>query len=608
MSFSVLVPSIATLAAAGLALEASAQVLPGRTLLWADEFSQADGSAPDSTKWGYDIGGSGWGNNELQYYTNRSQNVRIENGQLVIEARAENYGGRNHTSARLLTKDKASWTYGRIEARIKIPRGQGIWPAFWMLGANIGAVGWPACGEIDIMENIGSLPSKLYGTVHGPGYSGGDGISGSYTLAGAALGDEFRVYAVEWEKNRIRWFIDGQLFFTLTPVNLPGASPWVFNQPQFLILNVAVGGNWPGPPNATTVFPQRMTVDYVRVYAPVGGIAANTFVTVDPAENWIGYMNVFDLPANGGAWRSGNPWPTADLRSTFSGATLTLWPNTISDPSPYWYIGGGGPGKPGNKIMRANMYVEKTGSLSGKNITFSGAVASNTLTAAHSGVAFIKDFAADYSSFQTVTAPLVNGTFRITLATAPGADRHVQYGFETGGVNVWATDVGPFGSVQVGAADAFQGWISGFGFSGLNSPDLTKSGDPDGDGSNNLTEFALDGDPARGPLSGKVNTRTGRLSGGEFLLMTLPVREGAVFSGAPAKSAVVDGVVYQIEGSDGLTVFDREVTEVTPAMAEGMPALRPGWRYHSFRLEGAVGAADPRGPAGFLRVRIESGP
>lgn len=605
-----MVTLVSGLAAAALVLEASAQVLPGRTLLWADEFSQADGSAPDSSKWGHDIGGWGWGNNELQYYTNRTENSRIQSGQLVIEARAENYGGRNHTSARLLTKNKGSWTYGRIEARIKIPRGQGIWPAFWMLGANIDAVSWPACGEIDIMENIGSLPTKLYGTVHGPGYSGGDGISGSYTFPGAALADDFHVYAIEREENRIRWFIDGQLFFTLTPANLPGGSPWVFNQPQFLILNVAVGGNWPGPPNGTTVFPQRMTVDYVRVYAPVGAAAEDISVTVAPAENWIGYMNVFDLPTSGGAFLFGNPWPTVDLRSTFSGPALTLMPNTIADPSPYWYIGGGGPGKRGNKIMRANMYVERTGNFSGKNVSFSGTVAANTLTAAHSAVAFIKDFAADYSSFQTVTAPLVKGSFSITLATAPGAGRHVQYGFETAGVNVWATDVAAFGSVQVGAAaaGAFAEWMAGFDFSGFNHPDLTKAGDPDGDGSNNLVEFALDGDPARGTVSGKSSTRTKSLAGDEFLLMTLPVRDGAVFSGSPAKSAEADGVIYQVEGSDGLVVFDREVTEVSPAMAEGMPAPRPGWSYRSFRLEGAVGGARPRGAAGFLRVRIAADP
>lgn len=234
-------------------------------LVWSDEFSQPDGSAPDPAKWGYDTGSSGWGNNEWQYYTARTNNARIENGHLVIEAHAESYGGTNHTSARLLTRNKGSWTYGRIEARIKVPRGQGIWPAFWMLGENIGSVGWPKCGEIDIMEHIGREPRKVYGTVHGPGYSGGGGVGGSFTLP-VGLADDFHVFAVEWSTNLIRWYLDGTNYFNVTPANI-GGSAWVFDHPHFILLNVAVGGNWPGYPDATTVFPQRMLVDYVRVYA-----------------------------------------------------------------------------------------------------------------------------------------------------------------------------------------------------------------------------------------------------------------------------------------------------------------------------------------------------
>ena len=501
---------LVTLLTAGiLVADASAQAIPGRTLLWADEFNQADGTKPDSAKWGYDLGGSGWGNNELQNYTDRTQNARIEGGHLVIEARKEISNGRNYSSARLLTKDKVSWTYGRIEARIRIPKGQGIWPAFWMLGANISSAGWPLCGEIDIMENIGSLPSTLYGTIHGPGYSGGGGISGNTVLAGAALGDDFHVYAIEWEENRIRWFLDGQQFFSLTPANLPSGSPWVFNAPQFLILNVAVGGNWPGDPGTSTVFPQRMTVDYVRVYAPVTAVTQPTTVTVDPAEQWLGYMNVSELPANGGGYLTGGTWNVADLRSSFSGSTLTLGPNTINDPAPYWYIGGGAPGRPGNKIMSANMYVEKTGDLSGKTVTFTGTVSANTLTSAHRSVAFIKDFAADYSSFTATTAPLVNGTFSISHVTAPGSGRHVQYGFETTGVNVWPTDAAPFGSVSISpfVATPFSGWMAGLDFSAFSNADLTPAGDPDRDGRSNFEEFALNTDPRSAAGSGKLRSR-----------------------------------------------------------------------------------------------------
>ncbi|MEY2429972.1 MAG: hypothetical protein QOJ40_2857 [Verrucomicrobiota bacterium] len=247
-------------------------------LVWSDEFAQADGTSPDSTKWGFDIGNGsgGWGNNELEYYTSRTNNARIVGGQLIIEAKQESFGGKNYTSARMLTKGKWSWAYGRMEARIKIPRGQGIWPAFWMLGTNIDSVNWPTCGEIDIMENIGKTTEqgKVYGTIHGPqsggDYNGGAGVGGSYTLpGGAAFADDFHLFAVEWTTNQIKWFVDSIQYFSATSASLPGGGTWVFTQPQFFILNVAVGGNWPGNPDGSTVFPQQLLVDYVRVYSYV---------------------------------------------------------------------------------------------------------------------------------------------------------------------------------------------------------------------------------------------------------------------------------------------------------------------------------------------------
>lgn len=255
-----------------LAVAASAAT-PSWELVWGDEFGQPDGSAPASTNWVYDLGGGGWGNNELETYTNRRENSRIEGGMLVIEARKETFTGtdnvtRDYTSARLKTLGKQAWTCGRIEARMKLPYGQGIWPAFWMLGTDIKTVGWPKCGEIDIMENIGREPSTVHGTVHGPGYSGGNGIGGGTTLSGGQkLADDFHLYAIEWETNRIRWYLDSQLYFTVTPTNLPADTKWVFDHPHFILLNLAVGGNWPGKPDATTVFPQKLLVDYVRVYA-----------------------------------------------------------------------------------------------------------------------------------------------------------------------------------------------------------------------------------------------------------------------------------------------------------------------------------------------------
>jgi beta-glucanase (GH16 family) len=241
-------------------------------LRWADEFDGAAGSVPDQTKWNYDVGGNGWGNNELETYTRRSDNAFLDgDGHLVIKLIKETFTGqdgirRDYTSARLLTKDKFTQRYGRVEARIKVPFGQGIWPAFWMLGANIAEVGWPACGEIDIMENIGREPAITHGSLHGPGYSGGSPLTGIYTLpAGQKFADDFHIFAVEWEPAAIRFYVDGNLYQTKTPADASGKR-WVFDHPFFIILNVAVGGNFPGSPDDTTIFPQVMTVDYVRVY------------------------------------------------------------------------------------------------------------------------------------------------------------------------------------------------------------------------------------------------------------------------------------------------------------------------------------------------------
>jgi beta-glucanase (GH16 family) len=240
-------------------------------LSWSDEFNGTNGSAPDATKWAYDLGGNGWGNNELETYTSRPQNIQLQDGNLVITAQKETLTGadgitRDYTSARIKTMGLFSQSSGRFEARIKIPAGQGLWPAFWMLGNDFGSNGWPTCGEIDIMENVGNLPAEIRGTIHGPGYSGSNGIWSKSTLATGAFADDFHIYAVEWEGTQIRFYRDNLLYGTHTASELPAGSTWVFDHPFFLILNVAVGGNWPGAPDGTTVFPQKMLVDYVRVY------------------------------------------------------------------------------------------------------------------------------------------------------------------------------------------------------------------------------------------------------------------------------------------------------------------------------------------------------
>jgi beta-glucanase (GH16 family) len=248
-----------------------------RQLTFSDEFNSAKDTPIDNTKWTSEIGGKGWGNKEFQYYTDSVENAYQDGkGSLVIKAIKKDlpekdfkcwYGKCQYTSARLITKEKFDQKYGRFEARIKIPRGQGIWPAFWMLGSDFATVGWPKCGEIDILENIGREPKTVHGTIHGPGYSGANGIGAAYKLPdNSVFADDFHVYAVEWKKNKIQWFVDGKLYQTLTPKNLPKGEKWVFDHPFFMLLNLAVGGNWPGNPDETTVFPQEMVIDYVRVY------------------------------------------------------------------------------------------------------------------------------------------------------------------------------------------------------------------------------------------------------------------------------------------------------------------------------------------------------
>jgi beta-glucanase (GH16 family) len=250
-------------------------VITKTKLVMSEEFN-TDG-APDTAMWTNNIGtgANGWGNNELQYYTARPQNIIVENGMLKITAIKEQYMGAAYTSARIISKGKFEKKYGRIEARIKMPLGQGIWPAFWMLGSNIetavevpddpNTVSWPACGEIDIMEYLGNNPLRIFGTVHGPLYSGGESISKNFYLSNSRFDTEFHVFGIEWDKDNINFYVDDFLYHSVKPSDVPG--DWVFNQSFYLILNVAVGGNLPGNPNPqTTSFPQSMLVDYIRVY------------------------------------------------------------------------------------------------------------------------------------------------------------------------------------------------------------------------------------------------------------------------------------------------------------------------------------------------------
>lgn len=242
-------------------------------LTWSDEFSGPNGSAPDPQKWNYNTGANKWGNEELESYTDRLENASIQDGNLVITSRKEKYTGKDgipaeYTSARITTLGKFSQKYGRFEARIKIPGGQGIWPAFWMMGDDIEKVHWPNCGEIDVMENIGREPNIVSSSLHGPNH--GDvltSLSSEFKLPpNERFASDFHVYAMEWGPETVRFFVDSNNFATYEKAKWVSEKPWPFDHPYFILLNVAVGGKWPGNPDDTTPFPQSMLVDYVRVY------------------------------------------------------------------------------------------------------------------------------------------------------------------------------------------------------------------------------------------------------------------------------------------------------------------------------------------------------
>lgn len=236
----------------------------GLTLAWSDEFS---GKTLNTGNWIYETGGSGWGNNELEYYTSSLNNSFLTGGYLVIEARKETMSSNNYTSARIKTEDKMTFTYGRIDIRAKLPKGQGLWPAIWMLGNNISqpGYGWPACGEIDIMELLGQNSQNVYGTVHwGISGQGSTHIGGNYTISTGDFSSSFHVFSLQWDTTRLTFLVDDVAYFTANKTDVSGDYP--FDKPFFFIMNVAVGGNWPGNPNSSTTFPQRMVVDYVRVF------------------------------------------------------------------------------------------------------------------------------------------------------------------------------------------------------------------------------------------------------------------------------------------------------------------------------------------------------
>jgi len=242
-------------------------------LTWSDEFDGPVGAPVNDASWVFDLGGGGWGNREKEYYTNDPQNIALNGtGQLVITARVAPaglacfYGECKYTSARIKTKAKVEPLYGRVEARIKLPEGQGLWPAFWLLGNNIPSTPWPGCGEIDIMEYKGSVQGSTSSAMHGPGYSGNTPLVHAFNLPSGAFSDDFHLFAVEWEAEQVRFYVDETLHYTVTKENVQRYGKWVFDHPFFILLNLAVGGNFDGDPRNDDIFPATMQVDYVRVY------------------------------------------------------------------------------------------------------------------------------------------------------------------------------------------------------------------------------------------------------------------------------------------------------------------------------------------------------
>lgn len=299
-----------------------AQEVPAWSLVWSDEFTQRDGTGPSSIKWAYDVGGGGWGNQELQYYTwDRRENARVEGGHLLIEARKEEYtvwdGTWNYTSARLKTLGLRTFTYGRMEARIKVPVGKGFWSAFWMLGENISEVGWPNCGEIDIMENVGHEPSRVHASVHGPSFFGTEGFTATRNLDPSVSVDGFHLYTVEWDQSSIRMFVDNVQYFTLAKRLVP-VGEWVYDDPFYLILNVAVGGIWPGDPAPNTVFPAQMRVDYVRVYAPTTAPVPEVLIRPGSTGNEVMWSGNFPQAVLYRAETPYSAWTKVPMTGAFS--------------------------------------------------------------------------------------------------------------------------------------------------------------------------------------------------------------------------------------------------------------------------------------------------
>jgi autotransporter-associated beta strand protein len=604
---------------------------------WQDEF---DGTSVESARWAFDIGTgtqyglTGWGNNELQYYTNRSQNASVSNGTLKITALKESYGGQSYTSARLKTQGLFSQAGGRFEIRAALPTGQGFWPAIWMMPASDTYGGWAASGEIDIMEARGQQPDRVNGAIHyGGTWPSNTWSESTRVLPAGQTISSFHTYALEWDTAAtpaIRWYVDDVLYATKTLWWSSGAAyPAPFDKPFYMLLNLAVGGNYVGSPNGSTPFPSTMQVDYVRVstaappaitlaatsgtlsqaavgnpviaaaasvtktgtgmvvlnaanaYTGTTSIVAGTLavsnpaglsgspvtvnsggslaiagagsttipsvtvnsggamtlrsdipqqvslqgltitsgvaLTVDSETMTNGYMNVFAPPSAGGGYLFGQSWAVKDLRAQFTGSTsVTLAPCYVADSGTYWYTPSGQPGATGNKIMEANVYGQADGTYAGQSVKFSGTVPSYTLQGGTSGwsvKAFIRDFTADYSSYNEQAVPIsATGSFSVRLNAVNDPTRHVQWGLQMKGPDVWITELASKGTVVVsalptaadgggGKVDAGQGLITvaaGLSALDLEAEIIAGRGDGSWRGAAGITSSLVAAEVARG--------------------------------------------------------------------------------------------------------------
>jgi beta-glucanase (GH16 family) len=493
----------------------------GWSMVWSDEFDDPAGTPPNPAHWTPEIGDGtandnpGWGNSELQYYTNSTENAATDGqGNLVITARQADgsltcyYGPCEYTSARLISWYKAEFAYGKIEASIRVPQGAGLWPAFWSLGTDIGEVGWPQTGEIDIMEFVGRVPNEIFGTIHGPGYSGGASFGGVYDF-GVPVYDEYHTFTVEWQPNEIKWYVDDILYHQADPADV-APNEWVFNHPFFVILNVAVGGNFGGPVGPDTVFPQTMAVDYVRVYQ--GPDTAERFEATF-ADDFAGWQEVqvpFDSFARSAeqpdgapddglglteVWGYGFKLPDAgtttgklllDQVRLIAPAEITVANTSDSGPGSLRHAIGavapGGtidldPGLAGGTIVLSSGPLQ----ISGKEVTIDGSGAPG-LTISGGGTdrvfvidgdatAHISDLTiADGYGWDLAGGILNNGTLSLDHVTVTGNTMETAAGdFWKGGGGIYNGDGATFSLLDSSVVNNTAGWSGGGVYSFFNS-------------------------------------------------------------------------------------------------------------------------------------------